>query len=133
MTIWNIIKENQKHLLILSIPLVLTIGTYMIVDNKTFAAIPAIISSFIVVGIVPICKHRENLWLFLVLAVSMVPVNVFLAARLGLIMVLFYETPVWTRYVFSVLVYGICFSLEEIMTGIIARIIWRKQYRFLEV
>ncbi len=87
-----------------------------------------ILTSFIVVGVAPVCKRRENLWMFISVAVSFIPVNIYLLMLLNE-----WDLVSSTSWILGgmqcVLYYGIVFSVEQIVMGVITRAIWKKQYK----
>ncbi len=76
------------------------------------------------VKIVPFARSRENLWMFFLVFVFSIPVNVSIVRTLP-IGVLFYD-------VFRVcLVYVVLITVEEIVMGYITRVLWPRQHKML--
>ncbi len=120
---------KSKQFLFCLIPLVLFL--ICILKNSVLCLILAIISPFIIVGAVPAFKKRENLWMFLIVAITGIPVNLlfiyFLISEFGLDMILY-------DVLYGSLLYFVLFSIEQLLYGIITRFIYRKQLKmFSEV
>ncbi len=120
---------KSKQFLFCLIPLVLFL--ICILKNSVLCLILAIISPFIIVGAVPTFKKRENLWMFLIVAITGIPVNLlfiyFLISEFGLDIILY-------NVLYGSLLYFVLFSIEQLLYGIIIRFIYRKQLKmFSEV
>lgn len=84
---------------------------------------------FFVVSVLKICRRRENLWLFIYTAICGIPINLAIVKER---MVLFFfdsGIPIVGTIIATVEVFLLLFAIEEIVVGVIGRIIWRRQYR----
>lgn len=93
--------------------------------------IPAtVLLIFLLVAMLPFAHKHENLWLFLIGTVSLIPVNLFLLK----------EYTVWQYYlciaekgflfiVAKVEALMILTSVEAIFLGLFGRLVWRRQYK----
>lgn len=84
------------------------------------------IAIFLAATFVPGFKHRENLFVFLMVWLFGIPVNL----RITLFIIRFMEL----RSTLTAILYGafialLLFSVEEIAFGVFTRLIWRKQYK----
>lgn len=87
-----------------------------------------ILSLFVIVGAVPLFKKRESLWMFIFVAVAGLPINICLSYFL--ISEDFIGSGFWVgNILWGVLLCCVFFSVEEIVFGIVTRLIWRKQIR----
>ncbi len=92
----------------------------------------AIVMMFILAGILPFAHRRESLWVFIMAAIVFVPVNWLLVTKYGLYryLLLVEEGQKFYKVLFPVAV-GECMvilsCLEEILAGLAARVLWRKQ------
>ena len=80
---------------------------------------------FVMVGVLPFCRKRENLYMFVYASVALIPVNIRLSALPSDVLSDGKLLLVIERII-------ICFMLmaaEEIVLGLIARRIWRRQYK----
>lgn len=72
------------------------------------------------------CRGVENIWIFMLIAVGFIPVNIALEMQLYEYISLLADGPIGK--ILSVIIhYAILFCLEEIVAGLIGRIIWREQ------
>ncbi len=82
---------------------------------------------FAMVRFLPFCHKRENLWMFVFAAMAVIPINIHLIHKLNL--------PYWVDNstimccLWSVLLFLMLLSVEEIVLGLITRFIWKRQYR----
>lgn len=88
---------------------------------------------FIFVAVVPYCRKRESLWVFLLIGAASIPINLFILGKYDL----------WIYLTASVEKHGIVYymslieytlllsSIEEIIGGLIARLIWKRQYKLV--
>lgn len=86
------------------------------------------IALLISVALTPWAKKRENIWMFLLVAVSGVPVNIIVIRwLLGLSV---FETHFLVLAFFrSVALYLMLLSMEELILGVVTRMIWKNQYK----
>ena len=87
----------------------------------------AAISLFFIVATVPACRKRENMWMFVLVALFSFPVNTYLTYIITPVVFETYNK--LTTIIYMALVFFVLFSVEEILFAFITRIIWRKQYR----
>ena len=121
--------KYKKFGILLALPAILgMIATYF----RILVLIPIIIVlMFVLVAVVPFTRKHESLWLFLICAVSSIPLNLFFLR----------EYTGWKYFLcvnpnvklFSVLAtieaMLILTSVEEVIVGFIGRLIWRRQYK----
>lgn len=88
------------------------------------------IALLISVALTPWARKRENIWMFLLVAVAGVPVNIIVIRWfLGLP---FFESHIFVLTVFrSVVLYLMILSIEELILGVVTRMIWKHQYNIL--
>lgn len=86
------------------------------------------IALLISVALTPWARKRENIWMFLLVAVSGVPVNIIVIRwLLGLTV---FETHFFVLAFFrSVALYLMLLSMEELILGVVTRMIWKNQYK----
>ena len=122
-------KRNKSYTsLFILMPVVIA---FLAMIFKAVWLIPAVgISMFLIVWRVPVCKRHENLWIFILTAISAVPANWLLLTRFP---VLEYYLSANSNVILSklsILENILTFmGVEQIVFGLIARFIWRKQYR----
>lgn len=72
------------------------------------------------------CRGVENIWIFMLIAVGFMPINIALEMQLYEYVSLLAGGPIG-KILSVIILYAILFSLEEIIAGLIGRVIWRKQ------
>ncbi len=81
--------------------------------------------TFMVIKSVEFVKNQECTWIFLVSAIVSIPFNI----KLTLIAVNLYliDSFILTKILFGVVIYLCILSAEEILLGVMTRIIWTRQ------
>lgn len=124
-------KKHNKS--VLGIFTVIPLGYSLISAHirSLWLAAATIILVFILVGVLPFCHRRENLWLFVMTAIVSVPINWFLLREYELWMLFSpaKNTSGWVYYMSLAEYVLVLSSFEEILSGMIGRIIWPKQIR----
>ena len=119
-------KVRNIQLITGLLPTVLSVA-FLVKESVLFLLL-CVISLFITVGTVPLFRKRESLFMFILVAIAGLPVNIRLACWLvfeGIIGSDFLPVDIlWTVFLCCVL-----FSVEEIAFGVITRMIWKRQYR----
>lgn len=116
----------NKGVLTLAIPAVLSLIT--VLKHSVVLLVLLIISHFIIIKFVPVFKEKENVWMFVFVAISSIPINFYIMLLLNewdLLFTSFFALGVLR----CILYYLVLFSMEEIIMGITTRVIWRKQYK----
>lgn len=116
----------NKGVLTLAIPAVLSLIT--VLKHSVVLLVLLIISHFIIIKFVPVFKGKENVWMFVFVAISSIPINFYIMLLLNewdLLFTSFFALGVLR----CILYYLVLFSMEEIIMGITTRMIWRKQYK----
>ena len=98
------------------------------IRHSTILIVLMPIALLISVALTPWARKRENIWMFLLVAVSGVPVNIIVIRwLLGLS---FFETHFFVLAFFrSVALYLMLLSMEELILGVVTRMIWKNQYK----
>ena len=119
-------KYRTSSMLVWSPFAVAVISAY---HRSFWLVMTTVILMFVVVGVLPVTRKRENLWLFVLCALCGIPINLFLIR----------EYPVWEimtagseNRVFRLLammeVFLIYTSIEEVIVALVGRRIWKRQY-----
>lgn len=95
--------------------------------KSLFWSVVLILSVLFIVGVVPWCRQHENMWLFVLTAIGSMPINISLTHYIinwGI-----FETgfPVLGIVVTSIEIYLLLLGVEEIVIGVLGRMIWKKQ------
>lgn len=111
------------------LPIVISIAS---AHYKMLWLIPvAVLSMFVLVGTLPFCRKRENLWMFVLTAFCSIPVNWFLLTNFEIWKNVLYsggENRILTKIVI-VEYMMVLTGVEEIILGLLTRMLWRKQYK----
>lgn len=111
------------------LPIVISIAS---AHYKVLWLIPvAVLSMFVLVGTLPFCRKRENLWMFVLTAFCSIPVNWFLLTNFEIWKNVLYsggESRILTKIVI-VEYMMVLTGVEEIILGLLTRMLWRKQYK----
>lgn len=111
------------------LPIVISIAS---AHYKMLWLIPmAVLSMFVLVGTLPFCRKHENLWMFVLTAFCSIPVNWFLLTNFEIWKNVLYsggESCILTKIVI-VEYMMVLTGVEEIILGLLTRMLWRKQYK----
>ena len=120
-------KIKEKHLLLSStvVPTMFLVVSYF--KHSPVWIIGTVFSLFLLVTLLPFCHKRENLWMFIFVAVFGLPINIYLSKTYTPLV--FGDDSKIALLFYSALVFFVLFSVEEIVFAAITRIIWRKQYK----
>ena len=91
-------------------------------------ALVAVAGVFIVVAIFPLFRRRESLWVFFFVLLTVTPINLAIIDEL-LHSFLFEDSFLLTNIIRGSLIFTIALSIEELACGLVARMIWKKQYK----
>lgn len=99
--------------------------------QSVWLTVAAIVLVFILVSILPICHGYENMWVFIMIAYIAIPINLFILIEYGSwINFVFVGSNGGFTYFMSLIQYILILSsIEQILAGLIARIIWKRQYK----
>lgn len=108
------------------VPVILSISFFK--HNAWWILGLCVLSLFILVATIPLFKKRESLCMFLLVAAAGLPLNLKFAYWL------IDKSYIWLDSFFGnlcyvVLICCILFSIEEIVFGVITRLMWRRQYK----
>lgn len=112
------------QLLFAVIPLVFSL--MFIPEHNWYFLAAAFLSSYILTGLLPACRKRENIWLFVFMSAAVIPADIYLSIT-G-ITDFMYGEPGYIQICFIVIFAAAVFSIVQIIFGVIARLIWRRQY-----
>lgn len=100
-------------------------------SGEVFFLIISIIFLFLVVGTVPLFRKRENLWMFLLISAAAPPVNIMFSYFI--VNEEYFSLGYLLLNVLCVLLFScIMFSIEQIIFGILARRIWKRQIKIFD-
>lgn len=99
-----------------------------VINHSVLWFVLFVLAHFAVLRIVPAFRHFESLGMFVTVALSTIPVNMYLLIALDNLM-LFPDSFFFVGILRNILCYIMLLSVEEIVMGTITRWIWRKQYK----
>lgn len=118
-------KINFLQVVIGYLPALISLIT--VLKNSTYwPMVACVVLLFIIVGVFPLFRKRESLWMFLFVGAASLPVNVRLS-------ILFLECDIiesdalWFSILGAILFSCVLFSVEEVVFAVVTRLIWRKQ------
>ena len=115
-------KKQWAQLVFVLIPLTLSLVFYYFDNILILTA--AVLSLFLLVSILPVCKKRENLWMFIFSGISLFPANI----RSALLLFDRLKDEIYMDSGVLFLLH-ILFCIEQLALGILTRLVWRKQYK----
>ena len=104
------------------------ISLFAIQQRSWQLAVWAVVAVFAVVAILPLFRRRESLWVFFLMFLTLTPIDVYAIVKL-LCSSLFVDSFLITNILRGGILFLIGLSVEELICGLIARLLWRKQYR----
>ena len=118
------VKLKIPSLLAFALPGLLTLA-YMFKGYPALLLL-AILFFFVLLGTLPVCRRRENLWAFTVSSVTCIP---FVIRMVNLIRFrLFLIYPDFVTAMILIMIFVMIFSAVQIVLAVVVRFIWRKQY-----
>ena len=118
----------NKGYLAMGIPFALS--TVAVIKHSIAFFVIYILAHFLVLKIIPAFKHRENICMFVIVAISSIPINIYLFRMLSS-MELIFNSLLVVNILRGILYYIVLLSVEEIVMGILTRMIWKKQYKIV--
>jgi len=121
------VSLNKKIQLSLgTVPMIFSI--LFLVSSSWKYILLSIVSLFVIIGCLPLFKKRQSLYMFVFVAIVGLPINIWLSYTLVS------EDIVSSGFLIGDIVWGallffIFISIEEIVFGLITRMIWKKQYK----
>ncbi len=116
--------KKDFQLLFCFIPLITSV--VFSINQKIIFLILTLILPFIIIGVLPVFRRRENLWMFLIVSFAGTPINILISYFL-VSLELFYTEFFMCDILWGILVFFIMFSLEQIVFGIVTRMIYKRQ------
>lgn len=121
-------KYDQKYYQIAFALIPLMFSVAFVFYQSVLLTVLMIISSFVIVGTVPIFKKTQNIWMFLIVSVTVIPVNSYMICAIFSLGSL-EDYNLFNKILYGAMLYCVFFSVEEILFGVITRLIWRNQYK----
>ncbi|MGYP000178932517 len=122
------VKKQNKYYWIAFALIPLMFSVAFVFYQSVLLTVLMIISSFVIVGTVPIFKKTQNIWMFLIVSVTVIPVNSYMICAIFSLGSL-EDYNLFNKILYGAMLYCVFFSIEEILFGVITRLIWRNQYK----
>lgn len=123
------LKEKKEIIQLSSVIIPMILSVLMIITNKIIFLPFVVISLFLIVGVCPLFKKRENLWMFILVAIAGLPGNIYFSYKIVFEGIFTFENIFLDIITFVVMIF-IFFSVEEIVFAVITRLIWKRQYKW---
>ena len=98
--------------------------------NRFLLTVILLIAIYLYIGICRSCRRHESLWLFVLAGIATIPVNIEISVHACE----YFSYLLGDAFIFRVmcfpLAYAILLSMEEIVLGMIGRMIWKNQDSF---
>ena len=119
-------KMNRIQLTMGILPTILSMA--FLINKSWVTLLICVVSLFVTVGIIPVFKRRESLYMFILVGLSGLPINIKLSYWLVS------EELISSGFLIGNILWGmllccVFFSVEEIVFGVITRLIWKRQYK----
>ena len=121
----NSSKKTKWSMLLLGVPFIM--GIIAVCCKNFLIGALSIFAMFILLGL-PICRYRENLWIFFLTTITTIPINVFL---IKIIIDFIYSDHLVLYITKGICIYLVVLSMEQLAFGIITRMLFRRQYKLL--
>lgn len=122
------VKKQNKYYWIAFALIPLMFSVAFVFYQSVLLTVLMIISPFVIVGTVPIFKKTQNIWMFLIVSVTVIPVNSYMICAIFSLGSL-EDYNLFNKILYGAMLYCVFFSVEEILFGVITRLIWRNQYK----
>lgn len=126
-------KKVNRAKLYLGVSNMLMISRIAARTMSLFWFVVLIVSILFIVAVVPWCRQHENMWLFVLTAIGSVPINITLTRYIIDMGILETGFPVLGVLVTSLEIYLLLLGIEEIIIGVLGRMIWKRQKTMDEV
>lgn len=118
-------RSSNKSRVSIFAPFLLAFGSARF--KSVWLVLATVILIFILVSVLPFCRKRENLWLFIFCAVCSIPINYFLLTEFPQWKYLIYSGKI-SYYMTLIEMILILTGVEEVVVVIIGCRIWKRQY-----
>lgn len=122
------LKENIIFLAIAILPLLLSV--LVSIRESITITILVIIALLCALWFLPFTNKHENIWMFLLVAISGIPLNVMMVKKI--MDLIFFEIDIFLVQLLRwLLLYILIFCAEEVVFGFLTSLIWRNQKKIL--
>lgn len=118
-------RYRLKDKIVLIIPPMSAIFSWYM--NLYLLTVLSILAIFFAIGISKSCKNHESIWLFILVGASLIPTNIWFSLCISNYIVCLCGFFTIMKFFYIPLIFSILFCVEEIIFGVIGRIIWKEQ------
>lgn len=87
-----------------------------------------IVIMFVLISKLSVCQGYQNLWLFVLVVLVTIPVNIHWVKCMLILCEVVFELGLLARVCIAPIAYCCILGVEEILLGIVGRLVWRFQY-----
>lgn len=122
-------NNNSKQWIQLTLIIIPLLVSIALLFNIGISLSVTIIFLFLFVGFLPVCKKRENLWMFVLSSILLLPTNIKATTNISqwLEMGLNMDLSI-IKILICCMFLHIIICFEQIGLGFLTRLIWKKQY-----
>lgn len=122
------LKVNIIFLAVAILPLLLSVLAS--IKESIIITILGILALLFAILFLPFTNGYENIWMFLLVAVSGIPLNVMMVKKI--MYYIFFENDIFLVQLLRwLLLYILIFCAEEVLFGFLTSLIWRNQKKIL--
>lgn len=118
-------KCNISLIILLMVTIVNELLFTIAVRRNVLFAVVYVITILLSVHYVPICRFNENAWIYIMTSLGSVCGNIYMIKKI--LSVLMQNNNCFSEIVLSIIIYLCLNSIEQLVIGIIGRMIYRKQ------
>lgn len=123
-------KDRIEIKLVIVILILTTLLSWF--GNRLLMTLISSVGAFLGISLCSACRRHENLWLFILVGIVTIPVNIDISIYSSDYFAYDHGEIPALKILLIPLLYSGFFCLEEIMLGIIGRLIWKNQYPVVE-
>lgn len=118
-------RNGMKERLMIMTPVVAVGFSWCM--NQYILMILSMLAIFFAISVCGSCKNHENLWLFVLAGAALIPTNIRLSLYASDYFGYLWNDASIMKFIYIPLAFSILLSIEEIILGVIGRIVWKEQ------
>lgn len=118
-------RNGMKEKLMLMSPVMATGISWCM--NRYLLTVLSILAIFFVISVCRSCKNHESIWLFVFVGAALIPTNIRLSLHASEYFGYLWSDAAIMKFIYIPLAFSILLCIEEIILGVIGRIIWKEQ------
>lgn len=118
----------NKGMLMFGIPFLFSV--IAVIKESVIMFLLLILAHFLVLKSTKAFRHHENIGMFVIVAISSIPINIYIFMKLAEMGFIF-DSIIAMNVLRGVFYYIMLLSVEELIMGVVTRLIWRRQYRVM--